>query len=427
MKFLFCLSIILCSCTGELSPKDGLSLLAPGQGKPQEGPLKEGDHLLTALHQDQEKIFLLQQGQIIHLSTVPQGERVSSLELVGEQLLVTTQQYDAAKGQKPNLYALPYSAQQNYPQSLLPAALSTDFSNALILGSNDSFVILSAQQPQIGQELLILNHRLEKITSADLFQGALSSYPSNGAFLGEDFYFTGFSDNSGEELWVSRNGQRPEIVKDLVAQHNGSAPSEFKVSNNNDLLLFTSRFLAAGTTSNAPIQLLSLKAGETTPKLLASSAQSSAQGANPQFVTLIDPMVLSNCDQGSAGRELCYLEDIASAGQWNYVDLYSGAGSSMPQFFTLVQKKIYLRATTASAGTEIMSFDPQNKQVAIHDLVPGSSSSNPEELFYFNQMLHFSAQFDPSDQRKKLYSFNGQKTAEVSYQQSPLFYAKIWK
>jgi LysM repeat protein len=74
-------------------------------------------------------------------------------------LLVSTQQYDAAKGQKPNLYALPFSAQQNYPQSLLPAAISTDFSNALILGSNDSFVALSAQQPQIGQTIYLNNKR----------------------------------------------------------------------------------------------------------------------------------------------------------------------------------------------------------------------------------------------------------------------------
>ncbi|MCW2784036.1 MAG: hypothetical protein JWP74_553 [Marmoricola sp.] len=200
-------------------------------------------------------------------------------------------------------------------------------------------------------------------------------------------YFSA-DDADGRELW--KTDGTPAGTK-LFANINagagvGSGPA--------DLTVVGSNLYFVATPSGSAQQLFSLSAPPAVgPAFLHQVTSFTGTTQINALAAWGSKIVFASSATAGTGLEP-WISDGTSNGTKILMNIAPGAASSSPNEFTPVGSYVYFRADTAASGEELWRSDGTGNAGAttqVADLWPGSSGSNPTDLYAFGNELLFSA------------------------------------
>ena len=206
---------------------------------------------------------------------------------------------------------------------------------------------------------------------------------------------------AGTELWSSDGTVQGTVrVVDIERGFASSNPQYLTPLNNSKVMLFQA------TTREYGSELWRTD-GTIDGTFIVADINVGASSSTPSYITLLNGKALFAADDGWRGNEL-WLSDgsLSSTGRTTHVvkDINPGDSSSDPQHFVVVnaadmpalsgsaEQYAFFNAVTEAAGAELWVTDGTLSGTAmVHDIYPGSSSSNPSYLVNYDGQLFFQA------------------------------------
>lgn len=110
----------------------------------------------------------------------------------------------------------------------------------------------------------------------------------------------------------------------------------------------------------------------------------------PRFFADANGTLYFTADGGAEGREL-WKTDGTSGGTTLVADIEPGAVGSDPSQTKVTGSTLFCTATTSAKGTELVAVDLKTDTATVIDILPGSGSSNPGIVTFFQGMAYFAA------------------------------------
>jgi ELWxxDGT repeat protein len=261
----------------------------------------------------------------------------------------------------------------------------------------------------------------------DINPGANSSTPSGFVAYGNKIYFAAANDSFGRELWMYDPGPNTATrLTDLVTGTGSGSPDNLTVFNNK--IYFSAYTVAEGR------ELFYYDPSSGASGLQENIAPGNVGSVTNNFVVLGNKLFftahatygrelysfdgtsvlrLTDINTGgssitSTGRQIPLIgmlnnmlyfgaTDGLSGNGLYKLDLTSGLASFVtgivsPEYFVIYANALYFSGAQGAAGTELWTYDGINPPAIAADINPGSASSNPQELFLFNNSIVFRAQ-----------------------------------
>ncbi len=260
-------------------------------------------------------------------------------------------------------------------------------SNMLYYNDNLYF---TAQSTLYGQELFRFNLKSKTYFIIDIYLGSGGSNPTELTLCNNYLVFAAAVKNSvtdfGREL-VFYDGNTL-YVKDLRVGTAGSSPAFVTVLNNQ--LYFSADGNKDGLEKG--IELWNDLGILTSVPQRKTDIASGTSSSNPRNMTLVGDYVYFTATDPSLGAELCRFNIVTNA--YELIDLYAGGYGSAPEYLVELEGKVFFSADINTAaqpnrGRELASYTGTTLGVA--DLVKGSGSSNPSNLFKLGTTLYYVA------------------------------------
>lgn len=261
----------------------------------------------------------------------------------------------------------------------------------------------------------------------DIFAGSGSSSPAELIPFGDKLYFSANDSIHGQELWSTDGTDTGTVlVSDISPGEFGSNPNEFIVLNGKLLfstwdtsyagymyatqgedsttemiyklnvnldvsVLFNGKLIFEGVDSLGAEPWITDGTTEGTHRLKDINSGGELEfSSEPRSFAVYNGKVFFSARQWQMGREL-WVTDGTEAGTVLFKELMPGTESSNPNQLRMFNNKLYFSATT-SAGSELWVSDGTPAgTVLLKDISPGAASSSPSWFYAFNGNLYFFA------------------------------------
>ena len=246
-----------------------------------------------------------------------------------------------------------------------------------------------------GQELYVYDGMNPPSLVADILPGELDSNPKGYTVFKDKLYFIANDGTHARELMSYDGVNPPSLVADI-------APGGSGVFDSTDPIVFNEKLYFAGVDSTTEVELWQYD-GLNTPTMVADLAPGSNGGRPDNFFVFQDKLYFS-ADDHVHGRELWVYDGTNTPTM--VLDIYPGASGSVPESFTVFRESLYFSATDDTNGTELFVYDGVNPPAVVMDFTPGLGYSIPSNLTVFDDKLFFHLIGGP-DGKNGLYYFNG--------------------
>lgn len=216
----------------------------------------------------------------------------------------------------------------------------------------------------------------------DIFAGATSSSPSEGAILNGFCYFTATTAAEGRELWrTDGTTGGTTLVKDIVAGAGSSnAKDKYNLFSNGSYLLFAAKTATLGV----ELWISDGTSGGTTMLKDINSGNSGADSSNPADFYVFNNLVLFIATDAPTGEEVwktdgtpggtTILKDInPGSGSSTSVELFPGFSFPIFLFFHTFNNHVFFGATDGTSTGEVWSTDGTTANTTLlKDIIPGT-------------------------------------------------------
>jgi ELWxxDGT repeat protein len=264
----------------------------------------------------------------------------------------------------------------------------TDFT-AVTVDTQD-LLFFAADNGSLGKELWVTDGTDQGTRRvSDINSGDASSDPTDLVSFNGFLYFSADDGVNGRELWRSDGTDAGTVrIFNSFGLNDGSSPRDLTVVGDS---LF---FVATDETRGDELFRLTIVNG--VEKIVRFDINPGSDSSSPLELTDVEGVLYFSADRGrNQGREL-FRFDPANPGIVQVDDINPGNESSNPSDFVAFNGTVYFAANAGTGlGTELYKLDPDTDQaVRVDDIASGSPSSSPKDLVVFNNSLFFSADAD---------------------------------
>lgn len=218
---------------------------------------------------------------------------------------------------------------------------------------------------------------------ADLYPGTTGSSPENLTPIDGTLYFSAAGPSAGHELWVSDGTPAGTVqVADLYPGTTSSDPHGFiQIGSNVVFVADTVDGLELWRTQGT---------AATTAEI--EDINPGAADSDPRELTPFSGGALFIASSPQGGRELWWTDGATAAGTSLVKDIRPGSTGSYPSQLTPFKGEVWFAAHDGTHGNELWKTDgTEAGTVQVADLLSGSGSSSPQQLFVWNDALYFTA------------------------------------
>ncbi len=255
----------------------------------------------------------------------------------------------------------------------------------------------------------VTNAQISLVKDVNPTGDGVALYPENRIEYNGKLLFAGNDGVNGIELWESDGTETGTILlSNFSSGSNSSSPSSFYLMPTDNRVYFSGS--NGGPSTNPNFELCVTDGTASGTLLHREMNQDNVFGdrsSNPMFITSInDNLIFSAKFRWTSanindGIELCYANTLSngttpSPGNGFGYNINSGTASSSPNNYVEFNGDMYFSANNGTDGRELcrtfntIGTSGSGAGIAV-DVNPGPDSSNPEDLFVFNNRLYFTA------------------------------------
>ena len=154
-----------------------------------------------------------------------------------------------------------------------------------------------------------------------------------------------------------------------------------------------------------PLLLMSVVSSKAQLPVLVGDINPGSGSSNPEKLTVFNNKLYFVAQDVVHGEEL---RSYSGSGSVNLVvDLLPGLSSGLVgnpnDEMAVLNNKLYFSGASGTTGYELMSYDGVNSPTLVADIVPGPTSTNPEQFKMLNGKIYFIAKADVSGYQPFVY------------------------
>ena len=228
-------------------------------------------------------------------------------------------------------------------------------------------------------------------------EGAISEWPDRAVAIDGALYFIADDGARGAELWVSDGTAAGTVLVHDVYPGPGGSMSNLRwdpaIAGLAGAPLFTADdgvhgvelWASDGSAAGAHMVL------DINPLHNCGFSKTDPCGSHPNFLGVVNGMVLFSANDGPHGREL-WASDGTVVGTALVKDIHPGSSNSGPSSATVIRDTLFFRAGDDVHGIELWKSDgTEQGTVMVKDIHPGASSSLVYDPVGVDGVLYFSA------------------------------------